>query len=349
MTHLKLSSLLIILIVFINFNSQAQVGIGTTAPDGSSMLDIQSTSKGMLIPRMETAQRTIILSPANGLLVFDTDTKSFWFYNVNIWKELVSGSSLADADGDTKVEVEKTTDEDKIRFSTANLAGTAAVERMTIDNAGNTRIGDGTNNTYIESDGSLSFEGTATRFDDLTIPVTSTKAEGAKQPGFAKAFDDGSGSQGVYVYWFAGDKEEELFFTVQIPHARKYNTEIFPHVHFILPSGYSSGNIVWGLEYNWANLGDTFTDTNIIYASTNTSLVGGPLAADKHLLASFIGDGSTGGIDGNGKTLSSMLVCRVFRAVGHPDDTYNGGDAGLMQLDFHIEIDAEGSRQLYTK
>ena len=194
--------------------------------------------------------------------------------------------------------MEQSSDEDIIRMSTAGS------ERITIDDSGNTRIGDGTNNTYIEADGSLSFEGSATRFDDLTIPVTSTKTGGAKEPGFAQAFDNGSGSQGVYLYWFSGSTEEELFFTVQIPHARKYNTEIFPHVHFVVPSGYSSGNIVWGLEYNWANLGDTFTNTNIIYASTNTSLVGGPLAGDKHMLASFAGNGTNGGIDGSGKTLS---------------------------------------------
>jgi hypothetical protein len=341
--NVKLTSVLTILITLVFCGSMAQVGIGTTNPDDSSMLDIQSTTKGMLIPRMDTSQRTGITSPATGLLVFDTDTQSFWFYS-GTWTELSDGNSdeLSDADNDTKIQVEQSADEDIIRISTAGS------ERITIDDSGNTRIGDGTNNTYIEADGSLSFEGTATRFDDLTIPVTSTKTGGAKQPGFAQAFDNGSGSQGVYLYWFSGSTEEELFFTVQIPHARKYDTEIFPHVHFVVPSGYSSGNIVWGLEYNWSNLGDTFTDTNIIYASTNTSIVGGPLAGDKHLLTSFTGNGTNGGIDGNGKILSSMLVCRVFRAVGHADDTFNG-DAGLMQLDFHIEIDAEGSRQLYTK
>ena len=341
--NIKLTSLLTILLTLVFLGSMAQVGIGTTSPDASSMLDIQSTARGMLIPRMNSSQRTGITSPATGLLVFDTDSQSFWFYSGS-WTELSAGSSseISDADGDTKVEVEQSSDEDVIRISAAGS------ERVTIDASGNTRIGDGTNNTYIEADGSLSFEGSATRFDDLTIPVTSTKTGGAKEPGFAKAFDNGSGSQGVYLYWFSGSTEEELFFTVQIPHSRKYDTEIFPHVHFVVPSGYSTGNIVWGLEYNWANLGDTFTDTNIIYASTNTSLAGGPVAGDKHLLSSFAGNGPTGGIEGNGKTLSSMLVCRVFRAVGHADDTYSG-DAGLMQLDFHIEIDAEGSRQLYTK
>jgi hypothetical protein len=61
----------------------AQVGISTdnTNPDPSAMLDIKSSNKGMLIPRMLTSQRTAISSPATGLLVFDTNTGSFWFYD----------------------------------------------------------------------------------------------------------------------------------------------------------------------------------------------------------------------------------------------------------------------------
>lgn len=62
-------------------NMLGQVGIGTTTPDPSSMLDISSTSQGMLTPRMTTIQKTGITSPADGLLVYDTDLKSFYYYN----------------------------------------------------------------------------------------------------------------------------------------------------------------------------------------------------------------------------------------------------------------------------
>lgn len=64
-----------------------------TAADISAALDIKSTDKGMLVPRMTSAQRTIITSPATGLLVFDTTTGSFWFYNGSIWSELTGGDS----------------------------------------------------------------------------------------------------------------------------------------------------------------------------------------------------------------------------------------------------------------
>lgn len=53
----------------------AQVGINTITPDESAALDITSTNKGILIPRMTTAQRTAIITPASGLIVYDTNLK----------------------------------------------------------------------------------------------------------------------------------------------------------------------------------------------------------------------------------------------------------------------------------
>lgn len=70
--------------------SQNNIGIGTTTPNASAILDITSTNKGLLIPRVTTAQRTTIISPVIGLLVFDTDTKTLWAYDGNAWKDLSS-------------------------------------------------------------------------------------------------------------------------------------------------------------------------------------------------------------------------------------------------------------------
>jgi len=337
MKKFKIKILVIVLFAFIlaDNNAIAQVGVGTTTPDASSMLDIQSSSKGVLIPRMLTTERTAITTPANGLLVFDTDTKSFWFYNVNIWKELVSDSSIVDADGDTKVEVEKTTDEDKIHFTTLGT------ERMTIDNAGNTRIGDGTNNTYIEADGSLSYEGSATRWDDLKIPVTSTKKEGTKPPSYDIFKNNGAGSQGVITYKFNPDSEKELYFTLQLPHAWKEGTAILPHVHWSVKTDVGSTSVVWGLEYTWINVGGTFGNTTIITGGTPIAPIGA-VTAYEHAITSL------GSIDGTGKTLSSMMVCRIFRDSTNPADDYTG-DSYLFEIDFHYEIDSDGSRQEYIK
>ncbi|WP_329805620.1 tail fiber domain-containing protein [Flavobacterium facile] len=85
---------ILIILLSVSFASRAQVGIGTVSPAASSLLDITSTTGGLLIPRMTQAQRTAIGSPVNGLLVYQTDaTIGFWYYNGTIWTTFSSGSS----------------------------------------------------------------------------------------------------------------------------------------------------------------------------------------------------------------------------------------------------------------
>jgi len=80
----------IVLSYFISITSitafgQNSVGIGTASPNTSAALDISSTTKGLLIPRMTSTQRSAIASPAAGLLVYDTDAKSLYQYNGTSW------------------------------------------------------------------------------------------------------------------------------------------------------------------------------------------------------------------------------------------------------------------------
>lgn len=55
--------------------SYPQVGINTSTPHNSAALEIQSTNKGVLLPRMTTAQKNAIANPASGLLIYDTTLK----------------------------------------------------------------------------------------------------------------------------------------------------------------------------------------------------------------------------------------------------------------------------------
>ena len=64
-----------------------------TSPHASAMLDVKSNSKGILIARTSTASRTLISSPARGLLVYDTTVNSFWFHNGNVWTEFLNEST----------------------------------------------------------------------------------------------------------------------------------------------------------------------------------------------------------------------------------------------------------------
>ncbi|SHL38764.1 hypothetical protein [Flavobacterium xanthum] len=81
--------------MIITTNVFGQVGIGTITPNASSVLDVSSTTQGMLTPRMTTAQRTAIASPADGLMVYDIDLKSFYHYNsaITSWNVINSATT----------------------------------------------------------------------------------------------------------------------------------------------------------------------------------------------------------------------------------------------------------------
>jgi len=69
------------------FNNGGSIGIGTTSPTSSAILDINSTNQGMLAPRMTTVQRNAIVNPANGLMIFNTTSGCLnYFFNGNWYK-----------------------------------------------------------------------------------------------------------------------------------------------------------------------------------------------------------------------------------------------------------------------
>lgn len=98
-TKMRIFTCLFLLIVA-GYNSVAQVAVSATpaVPDNSAMMDIRATNKGLLIPRMTTAQRAAISLPADGLQVYDSDTKTIWVYNTGAnpgWRELAVKEKVA--------------------------------------------------------------------------------------------------------------------------------------------------------------------------------------------------------------------------------------------------------------
>ncbi len=84
----KTSYLLFFVLLLTSYHAQAQVGINTdgSQPDASAMLDIKSTDKGILIPRMTQLERMQISNPAEGLMVYQTDgIKGFYYYDGTLW------------------------------------------------------------------------------------------------------------------------------------------------------------------------------------------------------------------------------------------------------------------------
>jgi hypothetical protein len=90
----------VIIACFVTVQSFAQsVSINTngTVADTSAILDVKSTTKGLLVPRMTAAQKTAIVNPATGLLVYQTDGSSgFYYYTGSAWLLLISSAVNTD-------------------------------------------------------------------------------------------------------------------------------------------------------------------------------------------------------------------------------------------------------------
>src|ERR1700754_1012407 len=77
------------------FPLTGSAGIGTTTPDASSLLEIKSTKKGLLIPRMTKAQRDAISNPATGLMIYQTNSNAgFYYYNGTVWTAVSKGANV---------------------------------------------------------------------------------------------------------------------------------------------------------------------------------------------------------------------------------------------------------------
>ncbi len=82
------NNLFLLLFSIAIFSTTAQVGIGTTEPDPSAALEIDSDSGGFLPPRMTTAKRDAISNPARGLMIYNTDEDCINFWNHAQWMSL---------------------------------------------------------------------------------------------------------------------------------------------------------------------------------------------------------------------------------------------------------------------
>jgi hypothetical protein len=137
--------------------AQAQnVAINTdgSAAATSAILDVKSTTQGMLVPRMTQAQRTAIGTPATGLLVYQTDaTAGFYFHNGTVWVSLntttdaaaLTSGTLADARLSTNVTTQGNTFNGNNQL--VQLNGTSqlpAVSGVNLTNLNATNLASGT-------------------------------------------------------------------------------------------------------------------------------------------------------------------------------------------------------------
>ena len=80
------------------FSQGTSINTSGASPDPSAMLDVSSTLKGMLVPRMTQAQKLAISSAATGLLIYQTDnTKGFWYYDGTTWVQAIGPTGFLGA------------------------------------------------------------------------------------------------------------------------------------------------------------------------------------------------------------------------------------------------------------
>ena len=93
---------LLILNFFVGYTQSVGINTDASLPDASAMLDVKSSTKGMLMPRMLLAQRNAIPSPAAGLMIYQTDnTPGYYYYNGAGWEELLAGKNAWSTKGNT--------------------------------------------------------------------------------------------------------------------------------------------------------------------------------------------------------------------------------------------------------
>ncbi len=152
-------------------DATSNVGIGTNAPNASSVLDVfsdPSSPKGLLIPRMPLAQMNSIASPAKGLLVFETSSNQFYYYNGINWVSILGSTSSPwsrDAISDPKTFL--TNISDKVGIGTSTPKNTLTVKGSVAVNLKSI-----VSNAYIMTNNDCIIEVTYPTLSTVTLPST---------------------------------------------------------------------------------------------------------------------------------------------------------------------------------
>jgi Flp pilus assembly pilin Flp len=190
---------------------QAQVGIGTTTPDASSQLDVTSTSKGFLPPRMTASQRNAISSPVAGLMIWCTDgglSGEIQIYNGSDWVNLIGGTRQvtlgligSDIDGEASGDlsgysVSLSSDGSTVAIGATNNDGIGS-------NAGHVRIYENVSGTWtqvgadIDGEASIDYSGWSVSLssDGSTVAIGATNNDGTgSNAGHVRIYENVSGT-----------------------------------------------------------------------------------------------------------------------------------------------------------
>ena len=171
------------------------------APAASALLDVQSTEKGILIPRMTTVQRDAIVAPSQGLLIYDTTLDLFAYYTNTSWIPL-STSQIIDDDGDTHITVEPLIGSNRIELTVRDKEvieireDQVQIQELTKLLAGNSFVGEGRKFIWDSNNGAMRAGQLSSEFADRWDPTNigprslahgfNTLASGANSSAFGR-------------------------------------------------------------------------------------------------------------------------------------------------------------------
>jgi len=140
-----LAYIIILSMILLSNKSVCQVGIGTTSPNQSAALDVSNNSKGLLIPRMTSAQKGAISLPATGLIVYQTDGQTGFYYNsgtpgLPVWSFLFSSESAPWLANGNNIYNTNTGNIGVGTQTPLSLFSAGANSEFQIDNSGNIRM-----------------------------------------------------------------------------------------------------------------------------------------------------------------------------------------------------------------
>lgn len=121
--RLTLLCVSLLFLCLVSFGQRVAINTDNSAPNSKAILDVKSTTMGVLVPRMSESQVTtfeaLLGAAEEGMLVFHTGLDAFIYWNGTEFRPMGAGTLLVDADGDTKINVEESPDEDIIHFDLA--------------------------------------------------------------------------------------------------------------------------------------------------------------------------------------------------------------------------------------
>jgi hypothetical protein len=293
----------VILLLWLYSPSYAQnnVGIGTTAPDPSAILDLTSSDKGFLCPRLTTAQMNSVAAPATGLFIYNTTLSAFYYYNGTAWVPFLAPSNAWQLTGNTGTSAE--TNYLGTADGNALVIKTNAIQRMVVMSTGEVGVGaTAPISKFAVGDGNVSLTNTLNTASQLN-------------------FYEPSGSGNNYTGFQAGAMASDIVYTLPTT---------APTAGQVLTAGATPTTL------QWSTVSSGTTDTLWFVGAGTSSLVGRgnnntgagnySIAAGQNNSASGANSVAIGGLGNVASGIQSTVSGGKQNQAGATSATVSGGE-----------------------